>query len=97
MWYSPISSAAETTKDDNIIPISVRQYLSSQDVSYRPLSRREARGLSPVECVLLADDMGKVQVFLPNNRLLDLQAVRQVTGRNLVAAPCLSGNGTCAN
>lgn len=82
-----MSSAAETMKDDDKIPFSVRQYLSTQAVEYRLLSRREARGLSPVECVLLADDMGKVQVFLPSNRLLDLQAIRQLTGRNLAAAP----------
>lgn len=81
-----MTTAAEIMNSDETLPLTVRQYLQKNAVDYTTLGRRQLQDKTVVECVLLADDMGRLQVFLPDNRLLDLATLRQQTGRELVAA-----------
>lgn len=80
-----MSSAAETMTDIDHIPIAVREYLLKEQINVQVHTKRAARDKSPIECVLLADQLGKVQVFLPASRLLSLSRVRAETGRDLQA------------
>ena len=80
-----MSSAAEKFNANAQVPISVRQYLSNHQLRYRAVLTDQVVG-EAIESVLLADDMGRVQLLLPADRLLDLAALRQQTGRDLQAA-----------
>ncbi|MCH8551585.1 MAG: HDOD domain-containing protein [Natronospirillum sp.] len=80
------NNAAESMNASDPTPSAVRQYLASQGVESRLVTPREARKFPRVECILLADRLGKVALLLPSDRLLDLVALRQQTGRELVAA-----------
>lgn len=80
-----MSSAAETMTESDKFPFAVREYLSKQGIEFIVHSKAQARDKTPIQAILLADDLGKVQVFLPANRLLDLSRVRQQTGRDLQA------------
>lgn len=81
-----MSSAAENINTSATVPVSVRQYLSQHQIRSQPIAQHQAHDRPIAECVLLADEMGKVQLILPSNRLLDLAALRQQTGRDLSAA-----------
>ncbi|TGG91544.1 HDOD domain-containing protein [Natronospirillum operosum] len=81
-----MDNTAEDMKPNDPTPIAVRQYLSRQGVETRLITRKDARH-PVVECVLLADSLGKVALLLPADRMLDLAALRQQTGRQLAAAP----------
>lgn len=80
-----MSSAAETINAQGHVPIALRQYLSSHQLRYRAVSPEQAVG-EIIESILLSDDIGRVQLLLPADRLLDLAALRQQTGRDLQAA-----------
>ncbi len=81
-----MNNAAETMSPAEPTPISVRQYLAERSVEPRLLSRKEAQQLPRAECILLADNLGKVVLLQSADRLLDLAALRQQTGRQLAAA-----------
>ncbi|MFY0663536.1 MAG: HDOD domain-containing protein [Natronospirillum sp.] len=72
------------TESDKL-PLAVREYLSKHNVRVTVHSKVQARDKIAIEAILLGDQLGKVQVFLPANRLLDLGRVRQQTGRDLQA------------
>lgn len=78
------------------IPSSVQKYLESQNVSYgienqiaigpvTQINGAESQQPCVARLVLLEDKLGKVQVIIPNDCLLDLSVVAEQLGRDLKA------------
>lgn len=75
-----------TSQIEAEIPISIRQYIAKQNISYAIDKPQEAD--LHVEVCLLRDEQGLVQLFVPSNSIAELQAVRSLTDRpNLKPLP----------
>ena len=91
------SDLPPTKRSENMaIPSSVQKYLESQNVSYgienqiaigpvTQINGAESQQPCVARLVLLEDKLGKVQVIIPNDCLLDLSVVAEQLGRDLKA------------
>jgi len=67
------------------LPKIVKKYLNQHNVIAHESSEAEASASRWVEVSVLEDQLGRVQVFFSSDNLLDLNKLRQQTGRNLRA------------
>jgi len=67
------------------LPKIVKKYLNQHNVVAHASNEEFSNKSSWVEVSVLEDQLGRLQVFFPSNKLLDLNKLRQVTGRDLKA------------
>jgi len=78
------------------IPTTVEQFLSTRDINYNltsspsaenPISQAQfLKETGAARLIILQDEQGKLQAIVPGDRLLDLNALNQLTGRSLRGA-----------
>lgn len=68
------------------VPSSVTQELKNQNIDYKITSLQTTQRSNRARATVLKDELGQVQVILPENRLLDLSAINSLLSRSLTVS-----------